>query len=604
MFFLLKKSCMQAFCLAVLCFSGIPSPLLAQSNAPVQSDSADPARLHKADLEFRAGYAAVAKGDLKSAVRDFQAVVKLLPNVEEGHSALGAVLVELGRYSEAISELNRSLAMKPADSTALMNLAVAEADSGAYAKAIPLFEQLSKFGKSHRESASLPTDVAVAYARALAGIGRKEEAAGVLLQALERAPNRADIYDELGSIYAQEQEWVEAERAFTHAIQINPAYGPAHMHIGAAFLVTGKAQEALPELAQAAQLLPHSSQAQLELGEADIALGNDEQAVAALQTALQLNPNSVDAKYQLALALQGVGREKEAVPFFRQVAAARPDDNAAAINLALALVQTGDSKDAIGLYQQAVRRDPKNVTIYQDIAVAYIQQSDIDDAIKNLKAGLQLAPQDPQLHYDLGLAYKLKDDITDALAELQKSSTLDPSLPDPHYTLGILYMQEGHFSESEQELQTALHMRPKNADGWAILGSVYRQQNKLPQAVEALNESIRQQPDQPSGYITLASILAQQGNRAEAAADRKKAADLMRNAANRQRALFATNSGNSLRDKGDVVQAIERYQDAIRSDPKYQAAYLGLASAYEREGKSADAAAARRSAQSLQHPDR
>lgn len=227
----------------------------------------------------------------------------------------------------------------------------------------------------------------------------------------------------------------------------------------------------------------------------------------------------------------------------------------------------------------------------------------MDDAIASFKTGLQLNPQDAQLHYDLGLAYKLKDNVTAAVTELQMSSSLNPDLPEPHYTLGILYMQEGRFTEAEQQLQTALHMRPDNADGWSILGSVYRQQNKLPEAVAALNESIRQQSGQPSGYITLASILAQQGNRVAAAAMRKKAAGLMRDAANRQRAMFATNSGNSLREKGEIQQAIDRYQDAIRSDPKYVEAYRGLADAFDREGKSAEATAARHSAEALQSPD-
>ena len=132
---------------------------------------------------------------------------------------------------------------------------------------------------------------------------------------------------------------------------------------------------------------------------------------------------------------------------------------------------------------------------------------------------------------------------------------------------------------------------------------MYRQQNKLPQAVAALNESIRQRPDQPSGYITLASILAAQGNRTAAAIDRKKAADLMRAAVNRQHALFSTNAGNQLREKGEIKQAIEQYQDAIRSDPNYADAYRGLAAAFDQEGKSTEATAARHSAETLKSPD-
>ena len=74
-------------------------------------------------------------------------------------------------------------------------------------------------------------------------------------------------------------------------------------------------------------------------------------------------------------------------------------------------------------------------------------------------------------------------------------------------------------------------------------------------------------PDQPGPHVTLAGVLAQQGQTAEAAAERKKAAELTRMAVNRQRATFATNSGSLLLQKNQITDAIERYQEAVSSDP-------------------------------------
>lgn len=571
--------------------------------APGKGTVAEPDNLRQADAAFRAGYTAFGRNDLPTALRDFDEVVKLAPGLEEGHSALGAVLVQLGQYRRAIVELKRSLALKPGDSSALTNLAMAYAQTAAYSKAVPLFQRLDHENGPDDKAMPLPQDVAMAYARSLDAVGRTTDAIAVLQRAVNQAPNVPLMHDELGSVYAQQKRWAEAKDEFKQAIALDTKNGMAHLHLGAALLASGRPQDSLPELALAAKLLPRSPEPQFELGNAFIAIGEDEKAISPLQRALVLGPSSVDTKFQLAVALQGADHEKEAIPLFREVIAAQPSNVTAIIDLALALVQIGNAKDAIALYRSAMRLDPKNTTVYQDIGVAYLQQSDLDDAIANFKSGLQLNPQDAQLHYDLGLAYKLKDNVTAAVTELQMSSSLNPDIPEPHYTLGILYMQEGRFTEAEQQLQTALHMRPDNADGWSILGSVYRQQNKLPEAVAALNEAIRQQPNQPSGYITLASILAQQGNRAAAAAERKKAAGLMRDAANRQRAMFATNSGNALREQGEIQQAVERYQDAIRSDPKYVEAYRGLAAAFDQEGKAAEATAARHSAEALQSPD-
>ena len=103
-------------------------------------------------------------------------------------------------------------------------------------------------------------------------------------------------------------------------------------------------------------------------------------------------------------------------------------------------------------------------------------------------------------------------------------------------------------------------------------------------------------PDQPGPHVTLAGVLAQQGQTAEAAAERKKAAELTRMAVNRQRATFATNSGSLLLQKNQITDAIERYQEAVSSDPTYIEAHQGLATALARAGRTAEAEAERQKA--------
>ena len=60
-------------------------------------------------------------------------------------------------------------------------------------------------------------------------------------------------------------------------------------------------------------------------------------------------------------------------------------------------------------------------------------------------------------------------------------------------------------------------------------------------------------------------------------------------AVNRQRATFAANTGGALLLKGQISDAIERYQEAVASDPTYVDAHQGLAVALERAGRTAEA---------------
>jgi len=111
-------------CLAVLLVLLPAAPTHAQAAAPSTDKST------QADEAFRAGYRALSNHRLEEARRDFQKVVHLVPQIEEGHSALGAVLVQLGAYPEAIQELRQALKLKPEDVAAQTNLAVALAGSG------------------------------------------------------------------------------------------------------------------------------------------------------------------------------------------------------------------------------------------------------------------------------------------------------------------------------------------------------------------------------------------------------------------------------------------------------------------------------------------
>jgi protein O-GlcNAc transferase len=552
-------------------------------------------QLRSADAAFRAGYAAEKRGDVSSARQQFEKVVLLAPDIAEGHSALGSVLVQLGEYKRAIRELVRALVLKPADRTAQINLAIAYQESGDHEKSLPLFRSLDQNTVS-----PLPASVVIFYIRALAASQQTELAIAKTKSALIAAPESPALRDTLGSLQAQRQDWNDALSQFKEAVRLNPKFGEAHLHFGLTLMMLQRASEAVLELMIAAELLPQSALARVELAKALIAQGDNAKAVAALQRALTLDPSSLGAKYQLGLALQASGQERQAIPFFQEVVAADPHDAPALTNLGLALVQTGNAKEAISLYQSALRETPDDPLVHQDLGVAYLQMSDLDDAMAEFRTGLKLAPDAYELHYDLGLALKLRDDIAAAASELDLAARLNPSSPDPPYTLGILAMQRGNFEDAAAQLKIALRLRPENGDGWAILGSVYKQQNKLAEAFDALEKAIELMPNQPGPHITVAGVLARQGRTAEAAAERKKGADLTRVAVNRQRATFAANSGSALLLKGQITDAIARYQEAVSSDPTYIDAHRGLAIGLERAGRTAEAEEERNKAAQLE----
>ncbi len=567
--------------------------ILALLVSHVATSQAPSAALQQADAAYREGQAALAHQDLAAAQTAFEKVLRLAPAAEQGHSALGAVLVNRGHPQEGIRELERALAIQKTDGTAQMNLAMAYQQVGQDARALPLFAHLEAGAKA--ENHTLPPYVLAAYARALAATGSLAPAAAQMKTALRAEPQNPALHDELGSIYARQKAWPNARQEFATATQLDPTLAIAHLHLGLA-LQAQQQPGAMVELAEAERLAPANPVIAMELGRALATTDKDDQAIPLFRRVLEQEPANTGATYELALAFQRTNKVREALPLLRSVVAAEPANAAALTNLGLALTQLQQAKDAVPILERSIALAPGDVTAHQNLAAAYVQLSQFADAVRELQVAARLAPDSPQVHYDLGLALKMQDATAAAIPELEAAVRLDPAAPEAPFVLGVLYNQTARYEDAARNLRLSLKLRPENGDGWAMLGSVESKLNLLQDAVQALNEAIRQLPDQPDPHLTLAAVLVKQNQPADAAMERRKAADLMRTNMSRQRAEVATNAGNSLLQAGDLAGATLQFRDALSYDPKYADAHLGLAKVLDSQGKTVDAAAERQKA--------
>jgi tetratricopeptide (TPR) repeat protein len=554
------------------------------------------AGLKQADADYRAGVAALGRNDLNTALDDFQKVVKLAPAAFQGHSALGAVLVRVGRGREGIVELEKALAIQPSDGSAQLNLTVAYEQNGQPGKALPLFGKLETAARATRHPLA-PATLA-SYARALAATGQQKAALARMKEAADREPRNAEFQNDLGTLYAQVEDWTDAKTAFSAAIAARPDFALAHLRLGLTLQALHDAA-ALKEMSRACELAPRDAFIALEYGKALAAAGRDDEALPVLQKVVALDPDSSSAAYQLGLVLERLDRVEDAIPLLQRAVDANAGDAEALTNLGMALCLAQKARDAVPYLQRAVTLRPDNAVAHQNLAVAYIQLSQLDDAIVQLRAALKLEPNAPQLHYNLGYALKMQDDAAGAIPELEAAEKLNPAAPEPPYLLGVLYMQVARYADAERELGISLKLRPENGDGWATLGSVENKLDKLPEAASALKEAIRQSPLQADPHLTLATVLARQNQPADAAEQRKEAADLMRQHMNFQRAEVSTHSADALLASGKIDEAIADYRAAVSFDPKYAQAHEGLAKALDRQGKTMEAAGERQKATAL-----
>ncbi len=133
-------------------------------------------------------------------------------------------------------------------------------------------------------------------------------------QAIHLDPLLAEAHDALGMLYARDAQWVESEKSFRRAIELDPNSSASHSGYALYLLWSlGRVEDALHQLRLAEKNDPLSPQVQFDLGWSLISAGRYGEAAGYC--------NKLPADHQardmcLARALVGQGRTEEAIRIF------------------------------------------------------------------------------------------------------------------------------------------------------------------------------------------------------------------------------------------------------------------------------------------------
>jgi TolB-like protein/Tfp pilus assembly protein PilF len=140
-------------------------------------------------------------------------------------------------------------------------------------------------------------------------------AEATLAKALSLAPNHAYGHFALGALYMFSNRASQAVAEFEHALTLDRNLAFAHSLIGTAKIYLGHAEETEAHVQKALRISPRDSNAYhwtSHAGRAKFYLGCDEEAVAWYRRSIEANPNFSVARFLLAGALAQLGRLDEA----------------------------------------------------------------------------------------------------------------------------------------------------------------------------------------------------------------------------------------------------------------------------------------------------
>ena len=329
------------------------------------------------------------KGLYKEAEEQAVLMTQQFPSFMIGWKALGAVLAQKGRISDALFANEKAVALSPKDA------------------------------ENHNSLGFI-----------LRIMGKLDLAEKSFKQAIDLNPNFVEAHNNLGITLKELGRLNAAELRFRHAIAIKPLYPNAHNNLGATLEEMGRLEDAEVIFNKAIALEPNSSAAYNNLGNTLKKLGKVEAAEACCKKAISLNPNNPLARNNLGLILQELGKLDEAAACYIKALALKPDF-AEAYRM-LALMKKFDAQDEqyskmLELYLDKNISDEQRCHINFGLAKAYDDLGEFEKAFTHYEEGNALRKK--LLNYDINQDVELFRQIKSAYQQIEQYSLESEKFP-------------------------------------------------------------------------------------------------------------------------------------------------------------------------------
>ena len=202
-------------------------------------------------------------------------------------------------------------------------------------------------------------------------------------RALEIDNTLAEAHTSLARVLqSYDWNWVEAEKEYKRAIELDPRYPLARQWYGGFLARTGRMNEGIAEIKAAIELDPPSASANFDLGLAYFFARDYDQAIQQFQRALDLEPGFPVALSMLPIAYVEKGRHDLAISKIEEI---QEDNSLASAGQVYSL--SGRKDDAMRIIDKLERRGRQGYIGATAFAFIYAALGDNDKAIAYLEKG-------------------------------------------------------------------------------------------------------------------------------------------------------------------------------------------------------------------------
>jgi serine/threonine protein kinase/predicted Zn-dependent protease len=208
-------------------------------------------------------------------------------------------------------------------------------------------------------------------------------------QALELDDSLAEAHTSMGLVRMRfDWDWIEAEREFKRAIELQPEYAPARFGYTALLAARGRVDEAIRESEVARELDPYSPLAEMNYGRALFYARRYDEAEGYFRGKLEERPDYPQFLHMMGYVLLQQGRLDEAVATLERLHSARPLHAAAALGHAYG--RAGRDEDALRMIRELDERAQTMFIPPFEKALVYLGMGRRDEAFALLEESYEL----------------------------------------------------------------------------------------------------------------------------------------------------------------------------------------------------------------------
>jgi predicted Zn-dependent protease len=189
---------------------------------------------------------------------------------------------------------------------------------------VPTFQIVDS--KVAAEEAMAPILEEFEKANQLVEAGKLDEAIAVYLDVTAKYPNIPETYFNVGSVYAQQEKWPEAEAAYQKVIELQPGNTMAKVLLAETHKNMGRAEEAVAAVEQLIAENPDDPELHYNLGVFYLNAQRYEEAFASFDRVRVLDPDNANVLYLLGTLSINLGETERAVGFFQSYLDKAPED--------------------------------------------------------------------------------------------------------------------------------------------------------------------------------------------------------------------------------------------------------------------------------------